>query len=392
MSGAPAKRNGLRAVAAGAGLSAALAGGLFLLSGCGGCKSQTEYPPTLTFPPRADRLVLKVPDKPAPAVNTAGKRDEEIAALDALGGRTIDPATLSADARAALDAFLKETFGTPAEPGDVSAPLKLTKAHLAEGAKLFKRHCLDCHNITGDGRGAKSGQFVVPFPRDYRQGIFKFVTSGEGMKPRRSDLLRTLHDGLKGTAMPSFALLQEGERDLLAGYVMYLSIRGQVEFDSLRDLTDGKPNDLSARLKGIVAEWEVADAAPALPAPPNDGDYDAPAHQDAVRRGHALFTQKVENSCVSCHGEYGRKPVLRYDLWGTVAKPLDLTEPNFKGGSRPEDVYARVRFGIPAVGMPAHGPPKYNERQVWDLVRFVTSAPYPVRLPPDVRAAVHPNP
>jgi hypothetical protein len=42
--------------------------------------------------------------------------------------------------------------------------------------------------------------------------------------------------------------------------------------------------------------------------------------------------------------------------------------------------------------MPAHGPPKYTERQVWDLVRFVTSAPYPVRLPPDVRAEVYRNP
>jgi mono/diheme cytochrome c family protein len=187
--------------------------------------------------------------------------------------------------------------------------------------------------------------------------------------------------------MPSFALLQEGERDLLAGYVVYLSIRGQVEFDSLRALAEGKPADHAARLPAIVAEWEKADAAPALPAPPDDGEPTSPAFQEAVRRGHALFTEKADNSCVSCHGDYGRKPVLRYDVWGTVAKPLDFTQTNFKGGSRPEDVYARVRFGIPAVGMPAH--PKYTARQVWDLVRFVTSAPYQERLPDDVRAAVY---
>lgn len=365
---------------------------LVAFSGCGGCRSQTEYPAGFVFPPRADRLVLQLPDKPAPAINTAGKRDEEIGLLDSLGGRTLDPVATPAHSRTALDAFLKTAFGTPAEPNDVSAPLKLTKDHLSEGARLYKRHCLDCHNLTGDGRGAKSGLYVVPFPRDYRQGAFKFVTSGEGMKPRRSDLLRTLHDGLKGTAMPSFALLQEGERDLLAGYVIFLSLRGQVEFDSLRAAASGAPPSPDASFKNALAEWEKAEAAPPLPAPPDDGEPTSPAHQAAVSRGHALFIEKAENSCVSCHGDYGRKPVLRYDVWGTVAKPIDFTQTSFKGGSRPEDVYARVRFGIAAVGMPAHGPPKYTERQVWDLVRFVSALPYQDRLPPDVRAAVHPNP
>lgn len=364
-----------------------------LLAGCGGCRSQNEYPAELTFPSRADRLVLKLPDKPATAMNTAGKRDEEIAALDGLpGGLTFDVAKVSDDANAKRTLFLTVTFGTPAEPLDISTPLKLTNAHLSEGAKLYKRHCLDCHNLTGDGRGAKSGLFVVPFPRDYRQGQFKFVTSGEGTKPRRADLLRTLHDGLKGTAMPSFALLQEGERDLLAGYVTFLSVRGQVEFESLRASAEAKPYDHTARLKEILAEWEQADATPPLLTAPDDGDPQSKTHQDAVRRGHQLFTAKVENSCVSCHDDYGRKPVLRYDVWGTVAKPVNFTDTTFKGGSRPEDVYARVRFGIPSVGMPAHGPPKYTERQVWDLVRFVTAAPYQDRLPPDVRAVVYPNP
>jgi mono/diheme cytochrome c family protein len=365
-------------------------GSLLALTGCGGCRSTTEYPPGFTFQPRADRLVLKTPDKPPPGPNTAGKRDEEIAAIE--GGRIVDPASLSADARASLDNFLKETFGTPAEPRDLAPALNLTPAHLTEGGRLYKRHCLDCHNINGDGRGAKSGLYVVPFPRDYRQGVFKFVTSGENMKPRRADLLRTMHDGLKGTAMPSFALLQEGERDLIAGYVMYLSIRGQVEFDALRAIADGQPAAPEGRVKTIIGEWERAEAAPALPAPPDDGEPDSAPHQAAVRRGHELFIKKADNSCVSCHGDYGRKPVLRYDVWGTVAKPANFAETNFKGGSRPEDVYARIRFGIPAVGMPAHGPPAYTERQVWDLVRFVSSAPYPERLPPDVRAAVYPNP
>jgi hypothetical protein len=42
------------------------------------------------------------------------------------------------------------------------------------------------------------------------------------------------------------------------------------------------------------------------------------------------------------------------------------------------------------VGMPAHAPPKFSDRDVWDLVRFVESASKPKDLPPDVRAAVYP--
>ena len=83
--------------------------------------------------------------------------------------------------------------------------------------------------------------------------------------------------------MPSFSLLQEGERDLLAGYAMFLSIRGQVEFESLRAMIEGQPNDPAARLKAIVAEWEKAGAAPPLPAEPNDGEPESPKFAD--RRG-----------------------------------------------------------------------------------------------------------
>jgi mono/diheme cytochrome c family protein len=369
---------------------AGLVGLVGCLPGCGGCGTSSEYPADFPFPARTDRLVLALPQQPAPGTNTAGKRDEEIAELDARGGRTADPAAIPADARASLDRYLADTFGTPADPNDVSAGLKLTKAHLAEGARLYKRHCLDCHNIDGDGRGAKSGTFQVPFPRDYRQGAFKFTSSGEGGKPRRADLLRTIHDGLRGTAMPAFALLQEGERDLMAGYVTYLSVRGQVEFESLRALLAGQPNDPAERLNRIVGEWERAEAAPPLPPEPSDGAPGSAQFSAAVRRGHELFVAKAENSCVGCHGDYGRQPVLRYDVWGTVAKPANLTEPHLKGGARPEDVFARIRFGIPAVGMPAHPAPKYTERDVWDLVRFVTAAPYRDRLPDDVRAAVYP--
>ncbi len=383
------------------GVLAAVASLALISAGCG---STPEYPSTLSFPSRADRLVLKLPTDPPTRELAPGEREEAIAHLDTCGGKTADPALTPHEVALGLNRFLKDALGTPAAPtisGDSEASaaaerLGLTADKLTEGGKLFRKHCQQCHNLAGDGRGPAG--HVTPFPRDFRRGEFKFVSTGTG-KPRHSDILRTLAEGLKGTAMPSFSLIPEEQRDLLARYATYLSIRGQVEFRTLEAALGGSEiGDAGAfaatQLRAILADWEKAENAPqptGISTPPDDGEPGkSEAHAAAVRRGYQLFTAKVENSCITCHGDFGRKPVLRYDVWGTVAKPADFTATTLKGGTQPEDVFARIRGGIPAVGMPAH--PELTDRQVWDLVRFVRSAPYPVQLPEDVRAAVYPNP
>src|SRR5205823_2434064 len=124
------------------------------------------------------------------------------------------PALVPHEVRLGLNRFLKDALGTPAAPkisGDAEASaaaerLGLTAEKLAEASKLYRRSCQQCHNLAGDGRGPAAN--VTPFPRDFRRGEFKFVSTGMS-KPRRADILRTLAEGLKGTAMPSFSLIAE---------------------------------------------------------------------------------------------------------------------------------------------------------------------------------------
>src|SRR5262249_7496123 len=91
---------------------------------------------------------------------------------------------------------------------------------------------LYCHGLTGDGRGP-TAKWVNPHPRDYRRGIFKFTSTDleQGVRrPSRADLMRTLRQGIEGTAMPSFNLLEDEKLDALVSYVIHLSMRGQTEF------------------------------------------------------------------------------------------------------------------------------------------------------------------
>jgi mono/diheme cytochrome c family protein len=351
-----------------------------------GCGKPPSYPPGLEFAPRSDRLVLRVPTTQPAGLGEPGKLDAELAALDSLGGLTIDPATTPASDRKPVDEAILELFGPPAEP-------KLPEAdpqRLVEGSRLYRRHCLQCHGLPGDGRGP-TGQWICPHPRDFRRGAFKFITTGDGGKPRTADLARTVKDGLKGTGMPAFGLLPETDRELLVGYVKYLSLRGQTEFTLLRVAAEGEDAvEAKAVLAKLAGEWAKAEAAPMIAAKPvpDDAAKQSAEHLAAVRRGFELFTAKGTTDCMTCHEDFGRRTIFRWDSWGTVVRPADLTTGGFKGGDKPEHLFHRIRDGIQPAGMPAH--PSLKDDQVWDLVWFVRAAPFPRELPDSVRSKVHP--
>lgn len=388
--------------------SVAIAALAVVLSGCSssGCSSRApEYPAEIDFEPRADRLVLSIPPVEPTGFGNPELWDADIAGLDALGGKTFDPKSIANEHLESLKTYLSETFHKPGEPciGGASEStanaerLGLASGALKEGGRLYFQKCVQCHGVNGDGRGP-TGLWINPHPRDFRQGKFKFTTTGDGGKPRRSDLMRTIRDGLKGTAMPGFALLPESERDLLTSYVMYLSIRGEVEFRTLEAMAKEAAGDFeidtdpTSKLAAILQAWEHAERAPPAPTDPfpdDDATKQSLSYHDSIRRGYEMVVSPASLNCIACHQDLGRKPTYRYDVWGTVVKPANLTEVTLKGGSSPESLYWRIRGGIQSVGMPAH--PTLPDSQVWDVVHFVRALPYRVQLPDDVRAKVYPE-
>jgi len=383
--------------------------GLFLL---GGCKPD-PYPEQLTYPLRSELLVLKTPgeDKiPYSRLDPLGKLDDSIATLKGKpGSELIDPQEISESDRKTLETVLEGMFGRPAYPlvGAPAASLRelkekqkidLDEAILFDGSILYRRHCLHCHGVSGNGRGPTAA-WINPHPRDFRHDpektVFKFVSSENGF-PLREDLLRTLRHGLDGSAMPGFKYLTEAELDALISYVVHLNIRGSVEFaliDALQKRASlrGRPEEIRAEAKDATARaldrWKQATPVEVKPYPSEYGDINSPP-AESIERGHELFIGT--GICRTCHLDYGRQAAFRYDIWGTMVRPNNLTAGIYRAGRRPVDFYYRIALGIGPSGMQkAADEVKNDPKKMWDLVNFVRTLPYPAMLPPKVREQVY---
>lgn len=262
---------------------------------------------------------------------------------------------------------------------------------LADSAELYRVECLHCHGVEGGGDGP-SAQYLEPRPRDFRHGVFKYTALTQPSRPRREDLLRTLHDGLNGTSMPSFARLSLAERHGLADLVRLLSIRGEVERRLAATFADeGELEDdaIGSETADVYEKWR--ESAEKVVVAESDAPLSTP---ELVARGDALFHDATKGNCSSCHGDHGAgdgpaawkiglsgvKEPAYLDAWGRPILPRDLRLGIYRGGSRPIDLYRRIWSGIPGTPMPAlgtaksaDGTPAVPSADVWALVHYVRS-------------------
>jgi mono/diheme cytochrome c family protein len=226
--------------------------------------------------------------------------------------------------------ILGAMFGTPDRPEALpETGLSATKLAMAagpvwsdkKGAKhgLYRRHCVHCHGISGDGQGPTAA-ILNPYPRDYRPGVFKFKSTYTANKPTHDDLVRILHDGVPGTAMPSFALLPDDEVEALVEYVKYLAIRGEMEtalvayaadeLDADSKFDPASDPEVATIVKGmltdIVTTWNEAGENVIVP---EDGAIPSAERTpeqiaESVKAGRELFYGTRAN-CIKCHGPTG---------------------------------------------------------------------------------------
>lgn len=277
---------------------------------------------------------------------------------------------------------------------------------------LYQEHCVICHGISGSGTGAAS-RLQIPYPRDFRAGIFKWKSTSRSEKPTREDVSRVLASGIPGTPMPSFRTLPPSEREALVDYVIYLSVRGEVERELLAyavdmlDYDQGPPpeeqrirvrhaeSNSDAKMSEDAAEWTAGEqaivdvvndvverwvSAQSTPVPPRPNLEGGPL-TESIAHGRVLFNGPIAG-CAGCHGVdgVGGLPSLDYDDWtkefttrigitphdDAAVKPFRkagalpprkieprvLTEGLFRGGDAPETLYRRIHAGIAGTPMP----------------------------------------
>ncbi len=319
-------------------------------------------------------------------------------------------------------------FGTPDEPRLPEVPelaaefdLDLLRRTAGPGTApggqrgLFRQLCARCHGLAGSGMGPEAAQ-LDPYPRDYRRGIFKFKSTPSTLPPTKADLHNVLVRGIPGTAMPSFRLLGEVDREALVQYVRYLSIRGlyeraiieeaafELEDDQylldpdLRDGSLAKQQQLEILddvLGEVITPWLDADNQ-IVTAPPRPDDY---ASESSVARGRELFFTTLAN-CATCHGAtaLGDGQTEDYDEWSkeldpaspTVladylalgalpprkTRPRNLREGVYRGGHTAEELFVKVKNGIAGTTMPEVAA-QLTDADIWHLVAYALSAVRP---------------
>ena len=212
-----------------------------------------------------------------------------------------------------------------------------TEEVVSVGKKVYAKNCAKCHGPEGKGDGTEK-EVSIPRPRDLTERKFKFVSTTSKL-PTEDDLYWIVRAGSADTKMEAFS-------DKLSEYrcwavVYYLE-----------------------RLAGIENEDLTLYEIPPMPTrKPEDKN-----------KGKRLFLAH----CSKCHGDGGKGDgvgagTLR-DINGDLVAPRDLTVDPMRGGEEPEDLFLRIKLGIPGTPMePPDGYPEISDHEAWLLVNHTLS-------------------
>src|SRR5438132_1393165 len=74
-------------------------------------------------------------------------------------------------------------------------------ANATNGQRVYAQHCQVCHGPDGRGNGPAAPS-LIPRPRDFTIGQFKYKTTPPDQPPSDADLIDIITNGLQASAMP----------------------------------------------------------------------------------------------------------------------------------------------------------------------------------------------
>ena len=240
---------------------------------------------------------------------------------------------------------------TAAYAAETPKKSKLTKTPEAieKGKLIYFKRCSFCHGLSGAGDGPAAHQ-MIPRPRDFTMGLYKFRTTNSGELPTDEDIFRTISRGIPGTAMQTFDSdkikngLTEDERWQVIYYIeTFNESFSDKEFDPYKQV--------------VKVSQEIKSS------------------QESIAKGEKIFK---EMKCWECHGDRGRgngpnSPKLKDKFRGDPILPFDLTKGwRYKAGNAAKDIYMRFNTGLNGTPMPSFTD-SLNDEERWHLANFVVS-------------------
>ncbi|HVI06860.1 MAG TPA: cytochrome c [Candidatus Binatia bacterium] len=205
----------------------------------------------------------------------------------------------------------------------------------------YRRYCVSCHGVMGDGEGEVAQWLDPPMwpkPRNFQLGVFKCRSTPTGTLPTDEDLFNTIARGMDRSAMPQWSTFTRQQRADLVAFVKHFSPR----------FASDKPGTPIS----IPPEPEVTG--------------------ERIKAGRDVFARV---QCWKCHGVAGMAngpsaSTLQDDL-GRPIQPFNFTE-----GSRPKcgdtdaDIYRIFMTGLDGTPMPSFAD-NIKPDEAWDLVFYL---------------------
>ena len=129
-------------------------------------------------------------------------------------------------------------------------------ANATNGQRVYAQHCQVCHGPDGRGNGPAAPS-LIPRPRDFTIGQFKYKTTPPDQPPSDADLIDIITNGLQASAMPFWknTLSAADIRDVVAFIKTFSPVKTfiRVEMLSRRVPKAGENSDVLPSLSVAVA-------------------------------------------------------------------------------------------------------------------------------------------
>lgn len=96
-------------------------------------------------------------------------------------------------------------------PMNAKAEFKIPTEVTDLGKDTYKKYCSPCHGEEGNGNGPLA-RSMLPKPRDFTRGAYKFRTTPSGSLPTDEDIYRTISFGVPNSTMIPWDILTEEQR------------------------------------------------------------------------------------------------------------------------------------------------------------------------------------